>query len=87
MLVETDVEQAMSVAQRLRAAVAGATILSPEGAPLQVTISLGLTGSKGRNINFDRLLHEADMALYSAKQSGRNKVVCSTAAEESFEEV
>jgi len=87
MLVETDVEQAMSVAQRLRATVAGATIISPEGAPLQVTISLGLTGSKGRNINFDRLLHEADMALYSAKQSGRNKVVCSTSAEESFEEV
>ena len=77
-LVETEVEQAMQVAQRICATVAGATISSPDGAPLRVTISLGLTGLKGRDITFDRLLHEADMALYDAKQAGRNTVVCGT---------
>lgn len=77
MLVETDVEQAMLVAQRLCTTVASIMIISQEGVPLRVTISIGLTGLKGRDINFDSLLNEADMALYSAKQSGRNRVVSS----------
>lgn len=76
LLVETEADQAALVAQRLCAAVADAVIVSPQGIPLQVTISLGLTTLKGRdNINFERLLHEADMALYRAKQEGRNRVV------------
>ncbi|WP_223923868.1 diguanylate cyclase [Geobacter sp. AOG2] len=77
LLVETDTEQAMQVAQRLCAAVADAVIVSPQDVPVQVTISLGLAGLKGRNINFDRLLHEADMALYRAKQEGRNRIAYS----------
>jgi diguanylate cyclase (GGDEF)-like protein len=76
-LSETDMEQAMVVAQRLCATVANTIIFSQESVPLQVTISLGLTELKGRNIDFDSLLKEADMALYSAKQSGRNRVMSS----------
>lgn len=74
-LVEVDVEQAMQVAQRLCTTVAETTIVLQEGESLQVTISLGLTGLKGRDITFDSLLKEADLALYRAKQSGRNRVV------------
>lgn len=74
-LVEIDVEQAMQVAQRLCTTVAETSIVLQEGESLQVTISLGLTGLKGRNITFDSLLKEADLALYRAKQSGRNRVV------------
>jgi diguanylate cyclase (GGDEF)-like protein len=74
LLVETEAEQAALVAQRLCGAVADAVIVSPQDVPLQVTISLGLTSLKGREINFERLLHEADMALYRAKQAGRNRV-------------
>lgn len=77
LLVETEAEQALQVAQRLCAAVADAVTVSPQGVPVRVTISLGLASLKGRDIDFDRLLHEADMALYRAKQEGRNRVVCS----------
>ncbi|WP_408633733.1 GGDEF domain-containing protein [Pelobacter propionicus] len=75
-LVEIDVEQAMQVAQSLCTTVAETSIVVQEGESLQVTISLGLTGLKGRTITFDSLLKEADLALYRAKQSGRNRVVC-----------
>jgi diguanylate cyclase (GGDEF)-like protein len=78
MLVETDVDQARQLAQRLCTTVADTMIVLKEGVPpLQITISVGLTGLKGRDIDFDSLLNEADMVLYSAKQSGRNKVVIS----------
>lgn len=75
-LVEIDVEHAMQVAQRLCTTVAETSIVLQEGESMQVTISLGLTGLKGRDITFDSLLKEADLALYRAKQSGRNRVVC-----------
>jgi diguanylate cyclase (GGDEF)-like protein len=74
-LVETEPELALHVAQRLCATVAECTIDTQAGLQLQVTISLGLTGLNGRDIDFGSLLKEADMALYSAKQSGRNRVV------------
>jgi len=77
MLIETDLEQALLVAQRLCTTVADAIIVSHDGVPLQVTISLGLADLKGRDITFESLLNEADMALYTAKQSGRNRVVSS----------
>ena len=46
-----------------------------------VTISLGVAGSYDwENLNAEQLIHEADIALYRAKQSGRN---CSVLAKPS----
>jgi diguanylate cyclase (GGDEF)-like protein len=41
---------------------------------IRVTISVGMTHSKGASHTFDRLLTEADQAVYIAKNKGRNKV-------------
>jgi diguanylate cyclase (GGDEF)-like protein len=77
LLVETDLELALHVARRLCATVAESTTVSRSGLQLQVTISLGLSGLNGREITFETLLKEADLALYGAKKAGRNRVVCS----------
>jgi len=42
---------------------------------IRVTISIGISHSKGANRTFDRLLTEADQAVYAAKNKGRNRVV------------
>jgi diguanylate cyclase (GGDEF)-like protein/PAS domain S-box-containing protein len=61
--------------ERIRSAVCGEPVETPDGA-VQVTISLGVTTTKppGRR-DLDQILREADKALYEAKESGRNCVV------------
>lgn len=76
-IVETDEDDAIEVARRLCSTVADALIV-PQGTRLiPVTISTGLSQLKGRNINLDNFLKEADRAMYAAKEAGRNRVeVC-----------
>lgn len=75
MIVETDGDDATQVAQRICSMVANAEIV-PQGADrISVTVSIGLSQLKGRNINFGSLLNEADRAMYAAKRAGRNRVV------------
>ncbi len=74
-LLEVDGDRALQVSQRLCATVAAAPIAIPDGGPLHVTISVGIAELKGRAIELDRLLHEADHALYDAKEAGRNRAV------------
>jgi diguanylate cyclase (GGDEF)-like protein len=73
-LVETEGGDAFGVAQRLCAVVADAVIVPPGAKRIQVTVSIGLSQLKGRNISFQSLLDEADRAMYIAKESGRNRV-------------
>jgi diguanylate cyclase (GGDEF)-like protein len=74
LLPETNAEDSMVVAESIRAAIANATWL--ENYP-PVTISVGVSQHR-----FSVLAHEwlktADEALYRAKTSGRNRVVCAT---------
>lgn len=75
LLPETDQDQAVEVAQRLRTAIASCPILLPGGASITVTASFGVTGLVGDLTSLDALIHQADCLLYSAKESGRNCVV------------
>jgi diguanylate cyclase (GGDEF)-like protein len=38
-----------------------------------VTVSLGVTTLRGEECDADRLIHQADISLYQAKKSGRNR--------------
>ncbi len=62
-----------AIAEAVRAAVAAEPVLY-EATGIPVTVSIGLATSFSRN-GIDALLAEADAALYSAKDSGRNRVV------------
>ncbi len=80
LLPETDERQALGAAQRLRTAVAASPVQVPDTPPVAVTCSFGLStcrpGSwqETETATVERVLIEADTALYSAKSSGRNRV-------------
>lgn len=42
---------------------------------LQVTMSMGVSGGVGAEARIESLMHEADLRLYEAKRSGRNRVI------------
>ncbi len=67
----TSPDAAMAMAERLRASVA-ALRLTHDGRVLQVTVSLGVSVD-GRS-DLKKLMVDADVALYEAKQNGRDRV-------------
>lgn len=78
LLPETGKQEAMDVAERLRKAVADTKIELESGEKvLQISISIGLAVHSSKEENLDMLLSSADMALYKAKNSGRNNVCVS----------
>ena len=67
-------EQALQVAERLRAKIAG-TQISINAGNATVTISLGVAGIQGKtDLTLDKLVDRADQALLQVKQQGRNQV-------------
>jgi diguanylate cyclase (GGDEF)-like protein len=73
LLPHTRLDQAMGVLEKVRAAVAAKRVQTPAGT-IRVTCSLGgSTLSPGQC--FDDMLHNADLAMYGAKQSGRNQAL------------
>lgn len=76
MLPETALNVAADVADRLRKAVDSMVIETHSG-ELKVSVSLGVAVSSPEVPDLATLINRADMALYEAKRSGRNKVVVS----------
>lgn len=74
LLSDTAAESAMDVAEKIRLAVEGMKIPIPGGV-LQKTISIGVADYPGDSDTFWQTVKFADVALYKAKESGRNRVV------------
>ena len=74
----TDQETAYRIVDRLREAVAAIAIPTVDGRSVSVTISIGMAMFADQAI--DRLLLDADRALYLAKERGRNRIVLSERA-------
>lgn len=74
-LPNTSLISAQAIAEKLRKKLER-EILEIEGRELKVTLSLGVSGVKSatHKDSSKRLISEADQALYSAKNSGRNRV-------------
>ena len=73
MLLETNREKAIEVAERIRASFAQMT-QDVDGHQVGATVSIGLVHSLERTLDIPELLAQADHALYCAKERGRNRV-------------
>ncbi len=74
LMPETDLLQAVSIAERIRLAVED-MVFDGELKPLQLTISAGVATFPTPEIKtIDDLIRVADHALYRAKDAGRNRV-------------
>jgi diguanylate cyclase (GGDEF)-like protein len=70
-----DAESALKIANNIGKKVRENEIDVYAGAKLKKTISIGLSMFPQDGKNFDSVLKNADIALYEAKSSGRDKVV------------
>ena len=73
-LPETTVEDAASLAEKLRLLVGGARVPIDATLTVEVTVSIGVAGGLGDHLRIDTLVRDADAAMYSAKSLGRNQV-------------
>ena len=48
--------------------------ISTSATPITATMSFGIAGRQGQDINMTEIVHNADLALYHAKANGRNRV-------------
>ncbi|MGP9812039.1 diguanylate cyclase [Rhodopseudomonas sp. NSM] len=75
LMPETDMQQARSVAERLRREVA-ANAMVVASRPVSATVSIGVATSTPAMHEVSDLVTAADRALYDAKHAGRNRVIC-----------
>jgi len=75
LLPDTGLDGALHVAERIRSNVEDMKIYHEKSLPAKVvTLSLGVTTSEKDNLfSHEELVKHADMALYMAKESGRNQ--------------
>ena len=75
---ETDIDGGVATAENIRRAVGRAQVTVPVSTgtiQTTVTISIGVAGRHGaESLDIDRILREADGAMYGAKAAGRDQV-------------
>ena len=75
LLMETDVEQAKLVAERVRKSIEEAVFFAKADQAITLSVSIGVTQYNSPDDTLLQLLSRADNALYAAKNGGRNRVV------------
>lgn len=73
MLPETDVDAAGRVADRIVQAIAAGDLVLPSGRTVPLSVSIGVASFPADGDDRESLIAAADDALYTAKESGRNR--------------
>ena len=74
LLVDTDLEQASDVAERIRSTVSNTAFEGGAGSSIDLSISIGVATFPHHGHTREQLLDAADKAMYRAKSNGRNCV-------------
>jgi len=74
LLPHANTEQAYRVAERIRYQFEQ-TMMEVSGTLTRATVSLGIASTDSFGYDIETLMRRADMAVYAAKRSGRNRVV------------
>src|SRR3954469_19223455 len=72
-LPDTDLDGAFAAGEHVRREIEGLRVPRAAGAPLQVTVSVGVAAAAARRADGAALIAAADEALYAAKRGGRNR--------------
>lgn len=76
LLINCDQTAAVTIAERIRVAIAETTLDASQGQTFSITSSFGVAAGNARQISdTNAFFIVADRALYSAKAQGRNRVV------------
>jgi diguanylate cyclase (GGDEF)-like protein len=76
-LPATTAEEARVIAERIRTSIAELRFFTPQGGhEFSTTISIGISCANETIYAYELLYKHADLALYQAKQTGRNRVIC-----------
>lgn len=81
LLSDTDTDAAEERAEAIRASIANLSIRYGDGVLPRVTVSCGVAGTSEFGYGTQEILRAADMALYRAKDTGRNRVCRADPAE------
>ncbi len=74
LLPETDRSDATFIAERVRSDLAAVKVQTEKGEEFSFTASIGVASEAGADFSVDKLIQQADAALYNAKHDGRNCV-------------
>lgn len=77
LLLEVDLENALTIAERIRQAVEKNPIESFDSARINFTVSIGVAEQSQENLSEEWLIEQADAAMYQAKIAGRNRIIAS----------
>jgi diguanylate cyclase (GGDEF)-like protein/PAS domain S-box-containing protein len=72
-LPETDLDSALLLAERIRSTVESNPLTLNE-ATLSYTVSIGIAVRDSEDMHIEKMLFQADRALYAAKKDGRNRI-------------
>jgi len=75
LLPEVDLEGAAQAAERIRQAVEAMEVITEASDTIKITCSIGATQRRAGDDHFQQMMARADIALYEAKDTGRNRVV------------
>jgi diguanylate cyclase (GGDEF)-like protein len=81
-LPETTPDEALTLAEKLRSLVQQQPLVIAGKQRLAVTISIGIAGDVGSQLQVDSLVDQADAAMYAAKSLGRNRTYMYRAIDE-----
>lgn len=88
LLPNTSLENALPIAECLRETIAKTEVwVDGVSVPIKFTVSIGISTLLPISYSVDKLLYLADIALYEAKNSGRNRVCVYPSCYDSMEDI